>query len=109
MTRWLALLIIGALVVFGVNGCVLVVADENVAQEVREDKHRSRLARDIARDIDGDESLMDSDISVREHDGVVTLRGEVDRLSSLQHAIDIVARHPDVETVISHLTVEVEF
>lgn len=108
MTRWLVLLIIGSLVVTGVSGCVLVVADDDVAHDIKVEKNRSRLARNIAAELDRDESLKYSDIRVSEDDGVVTLRGDVDSVSSLQYAIDIAARYNGVETVVSHLSVEVE-
>ena len=108
MTRWLVLLIIGLMVISCASGCVLVVADENVAHEIQAEKDRSRMARSISKDLDRDESLQYSDIKVSEMDGVVTLRGDVDSVDSLQYVIDRVASYTGVEKVVSHLTVEVE-
>lgn len=106
--RWLALLIIGAVVVTGASGCVLVVADENVAADIKVERDRSRLAREISNELDQDDSLRYSDISVSEDDGIVTLYGDVDSISSLQYAIDVVARYEKVDTVVSRLSVEVD-
>lgn len=89
MKRWMALMVIGLLVVSGIQGCVLVVGDEDIAHEIREDKHRSHLARDIQRDLAHDSGLERSELDVTERDGVVRLRGEVDGLSSLSRAIAI--------------------
>ena len=108
MSRWLVLLIIGALVVTGLHGCVLVVTDENTAHDIQIERNRSSLARDIAEDLEQDDSLNRSDIRVTEDDGVVTLHGDVDNVSSLQHAVDLVARYSGVETIVSHLTVVIE-
>lgn len=90
MKRWLGLVVIGMLVLSGLHGCVFVVADEDVAHEVREQRHRSHLAREIARALHHDSQLERSDIDVSEHDGVVTLRGDVDSLGSLSRVIAIV-------------------
>lgn len=108
MSRWLVLLIIVSMVLMGVSGCVLVVADEDVAHEIQVEKNRSRLARSIASDLDGDASLRYSDIRVSEDDGVVTLYGDVDSVISLQYAMDVAARHRGVSTVVSHLTVQMD-
>lgn len=89
MNRWLILIVIGAVVLSGINGCVLVVADDDVAHEVREKEHRSRLARSIQRDIESEDALGGSDISVSERDGQVTLSGHVDSLTALSRAIAI--------------------
>ena len=108
MSRWLVLLIICAVVITGASGCVLVVADENVAHDIKVERDRSRLARDIARELEQEESLRYSDISVSEDDGVVTLYGDVDSIDSLQYAIDVVARHESVDAVVSRLSVEID-
>ena len=108
MSRWIALLVIGALVVSGLSGSVVVVADDNLAHAINvETASSSRIARAISRDLGGDKKLIDSDISVREDGGVVTLSGEVDAISSLQYAIDAAARYEEVESVVSQLTLKI--
>ncbi|MDH3647364.1 MAG: BON domain-containing protein [Gammaproteobacteria bacterium] len=108
MSRWIALIIIGALVVLGASGCILVVNDEHSAHGIHIDKDSSLLARSIAKELDDDDSLRYSDISVSEDDGIVILHGDVDSVDSLQYAIDVAARYAGVETVVSKLSVEVD-
>ncbi|NNF67263.1 MAG: BON domain-containing protein [Gammaproteobacteria bacterium] len=107
MTRWMTLLIIGFVVVVGGSGCVLVVADETVAQEIKEQKNSSRLERSLEKELDTDDALQYSDIDVEENDGVITLSGDADSMASLQYAIDLVARRGDVTSVVSKVRVEV--
>ncbi len=97
MKRWLMLLVIGAVVVSGIQGCVLVVADEHTAQEIRHERNRSRLARDIEKEIDADAVLDYSDIDVSENDGAITLKGGVDSVTALYRAVDIALSYPGVD------------
>lgn len=106
MNRWLVLMIIGAVVVSGIQGCVLVVADEEVAHEIREERNRSRLARDIQKEIDSDSLLEYSRIDVSEDDGEVTLAGDVDSLAAMQRAIDIALSRPGIDELSLRLEVE---
>lgn len=105
--RWLVLVVIGMVVMSGLSGCVLVVADEEVAHEIREERNRSRLTRDIQREIDDDSALQYSEIEVREHNGKVTLRGDVDSLDALHRAIEIVLREPGVDDLALALEMEI--
>ena len=97
MKRWLVLFVIGFVVVSGMQGCVLVVADEEVAHEIKDERNRSRVARDMQKEIDYDSLLEYSDVTVSEDDGEVTLRGDVENLEALQRAIDIVLSKPNVD------------
>ena len=108
MNRWLAIIIIGAMVISGIQGCVFVVADENVAHDIRVERDRTRLARDIQKEIDTDSLLEYSDIAVSEDDGEVTLDGDVDSLAAMQRAIDIVLSRPGVEELNLRLEVELD-
>lgn len=105
MKRWLGLIVIGMVVLSGIQGCVFVVADEDTAREVREERQRSAVARAIARDIGNDEQLVDSDIHVTERDGRVMLRGDVDSLTSLSRAIAIAVERDDVRQIGLHVEV----
>ena len=105
MKRWLLLVVIGAIVVSGLQGCVLVVADDNVAHDFHVEHDRSRLARDIQDDIDDDEVLEHSDIDVSERDGDVRLSGDVDSLAALRRAVDLVLSYPEVDDLELHLNV----
>ena len=100
MNRWLAIIIIGAMVISGIQGCVFVVADENVAHDIRVERDRTRLARDIQKEIDTDSLLEYSDIAVSEDD--------VDSLAAMQRAIDIVLSRPGVEELNLRLEVELD-
>ncbi|MBT8135692.1 MAG: BON domain-containing protein [Gammaproteobacteria bacterium] len=107
MSRWLALVVISALVISGLSGCVLVVADEGVTHDFVVERG-SNLARSIQRDIDNDAALAVSDIEISEDDGIVTLHGRAENLGAVQHAIDVAARYEEVSAVVSRLRVKVE-
>lgn len=97
--RWLSLLVICFVVFSGIQGCVVVVADEDVAQEIKVERDRSRLAREIQKDIDYDELLEYSKVDVHESDGVVTLSGDVENLVALQRAVDVALSRPGVKEI----------
>ncbi len=108
MTRWLSLFVIGALVVSGMSGCVLVVADEGNSHDIHVDHNTSKLARSIQRDIDDEPALAGSDIEVHEDDGIVTLRGRAEDLRAVQTAVDLAARYEEISAVVSRLRFKVD-
>ena len=107
MHRWLLLVAIALVVFSGIQGCVLVVADENVAHDIRVERDRSRLARDIQREIDADGLLQYSEIEVTGHGGDIQLAGSVDGLDALQRAVDIALSHPGIDDLELELDVSV--
>lgn len=107
MSRWLALIVISALVISGLGGCVLVVADEGVTHDFVVD-HTTRLARSIQRDIDNDPAMAESNIEVLEDDGIVTLTGRAENLGAVRQAVDLAARYDEVSAVVSRLRFKVE-
>ena len=104
-------MVMAVVAAFALAGCVIVISDEGIstADSVHaKDNSRDRTLAGRVRDAyAADAALKELDISVAAHDGVITLRGDLDRVADLERAIDLAKRTEGVDKVISRLRVEV--
>lgn len=98
-------------VMLGLNGCVVVISDEGIAagSEARWEGSQddARLAERVRDALKAEPLLADSGLKVSAHDGVVTLRGEVEGTARLERSIAIARATEGADKVISRIKVEV--
>lgn len=104
-------MVLAGIAAFALSGCVIVISDEGIstADGVHyKDNSRDRALAGRVRDaFAADDALKDIDITVAAHDGVVTLRGDLDRVADLERAIELTKRTEGVDKVVSRLRLEV--
>lgn len=95
------------------NGCVIVVdegegdVDASWATSYSSTDADEDLAKRVGTVIDEDPDLRTEDLRVSVRKGVVTLRGEVSDIKTLERVVDTASRVEGVRRVISKITVEV--
>lgn len=92
------------------GGCVLVVPNDSDSSRgywSHNDDSRSdrELAQAVRTRLDADNQIHAAAISVRNHNGVITLQGSMDDAAGLGKAVAIAATTPGVHKVISEITV----
>jgi osmotically-inducible protein OsmY len=111
--RALRTIVLAATMGFALTGCVVVISDEGItaADGIHAgDRSSSRdraLAVRVREAFDAEPQLKDTDLSVSAHDGVVTLRGELDSVAALERAVALAKAAEGVDKVISRLRLEV--
>jgi len=100
----------------GISGCVVVVGDTGAETQWAstwsedlevESASNSQLAQNVSKALSADPLLKAEDISVSARKGVVSLHGRVSSVDALQQAVSVASEVPDVESVVSRLSVEV--
>lgn len=119
MNAWRNLRVtVAALVAAGLaSGCVVVVDGERgqdeewgvswggSSQEVDPASPRDELAREVSARLASEPGLSGQDITVSSREGVVTLHGRVESVTTLEEAMNVAAEVPGVSRVVSRLTV----
>jgi osmotically-inducible protein OsmY len=102
-----------AVLLAGLNACVIVVdegegdVDATWASSYSSTDEDSELARRIGHRLEADPALEKEDLHVQVRRGVVTLKGEVADIQTLDRAVQTAAGVEGVRRVVSKLTVEV--
>lgn len=104
--------LLGACMALALNGCVVVIGEDGIASadgvHVSDSNSRDRALAGRVRDAyAADAELRDADITVSARDGVVTLRGDLTRVSDLERAVDLAKKTDGVDRVVSKLRLEV--
>lgn len=97
---------------FTLTGCVVVIGEDGISSSdgvhVSDSNSRDRALAGRVRDAyAADAELRDADITVAAHDGTITLRGELTRVSDLERAVDLAKKTEGVDKVVSRLRLEV--
>ena len=112
MRRTLQIMALSALI--GVSSaCVIVVGDDDGSVDATWASSYSttdadtELAHQVGESLDADPTLRTEDLQVSVRRGVVTLRGEVSDIPTLERAVDVANSVEGVRRVVSKLAVEV--
>jgi osmotically-inducible protein OsmY len=112
MKKTMQTLLLGALV--GVSSACVIVVDEGEdtvdatwASSYSTTEADTRLANEVGESLDADAALRTEDLRVSVRRGVVTLKGEVSDIPTLERAVDVANSVDGVRRVVSKLTVEV--